>query len=449
TRHLARAGRIAMIGVVVASGLHPRPARAQTTPAIDEIRREILELRSDYEARLAALEARLSRLAAETDSVSDSASDPVSDPVSDPIEPDLEALRAAARAAATETPSPPPSDPTGESSVSRAETAVPSVGRERNLNRLNPEVSFTGIVVGNSSDADREEFEVHEFELDLQSILDPFSRTRFTLAFREGEVEIEEGWINYASLPGGLDLLAGRFRQRFGPLNRQHLHALPQSTYPLPYQLFFGDEGLAQTGLSMTWLLPKPWATANEVTLEITNGENEEAFSGDFFEDFALLGRLVNFWQLSDAAFFEWGVSGISGETSSGGDSRVLGTDFTLNWQPPGRAKYRELTWRGELLVSNRDTPVGKREATGFYSYVEGLLKRGLYAGLRYDRVEDPLSPADVTWSIIPYLTWWQSEYVRLRGEYGLLKDDSTGEKENRFTFQVTWAAGPHKHEAY
>jgi hypothetical protein len=46
-------------------------------------------------------------------------------------------------------------------------------------------------------------------------------------------------------------------------------------------------------------------------------------------------------------------------------------------------------------------------------------------------------------------LTWWQSEFVRLRGEYGYLRDSRTGERENRFTLQLTWAAGPHKHETY
>ena len=49
----------------------------------------------------------------------------------------------------------------------------------------------------------------------------------------------------------------------------------------------------------------------------------------------------------------------------------------------------------------------------------------------------------------MPYLTWWQSEWVRLRGEYQYRKDELTGEDENRFTLQLTWAAGPHKHSTY
>ena len=48
----------------------------------------------------------------------------------------------------------------------------------------------------------------------------------------------------------------------------------------------------------------------------------------------------------------------------------------------------------------------------------------------------------------MPYLTWWQSEYVRLRAEVQLLEND-LGDEENRFALQLTWAAGPHKHETY
>ena len=401
-------------------------ATADDAPAIRQIRTEIAELRREYEDRLARLEARLAELeavAAGTDEVED----------------DLARLRRAAGEAAGGVP---PQRAT-------AQPTAPTVGRERNLNRLNPEISFTGNVLGTTSDAAREEFSLQEFELDLQAALDPFSRSRLTIALGE-EVEIEEGYVMYSSLPGGLELTVGKFRQRFGALNRQHLHALPQSTYPLVLQSFFGEEGLAQTGLSFAWLLPRPWATANEVALQLTSGENETAFGGELFEDLAVLARLKNFWELSDASYFEWGLSGVTGKTADGGDSRVLGTDITFNWQPPARAKYRALTWRGELLLSERDDAGGLRhEAWGGYTYLEGLLRRNLWAGLRLDWTEDPLEPERRQRGIVPYLTWWQSEFVRLRAELAHLRDELTDESENRFALQLTWAAGPHKHESY
>jgi hypothetical protein len=408
----------------------PAAALAQEAPATDPVaalRQEIESLKQSYEARIAELERRLAEL---------EAGRPASGETE--VDDELAALRAAAQETAGQEPAP------------EAAPETSTVGSERNLNRLNPEISMTGDLVGFTTDQGREDFDGREFELNVQSALDPYSLTKWTLAFSPEEgVDIEEGYVAYTGLPGGLTLTAGKFRQEFGALNRWHLHALPQLDYPLALQTYFGDEGLAQTGLSASWLLPRPWATANELTFQVTDGESD-AFGGENFSNLVGLAHLKNFWEIGDATYAELGLSGIGGTNGQGGESRVWGTDFTLHWQPPQRAKYREITWRTELLRSQRDDESGElQEAWGGYSYLEGLVAQNLYAGVRYDRVEDPEDPGHVRWGVFPNLTWWQSEYVRLRGEYGFLKDGLTGDKENRFSLQLTWAAGPHKHETY
>ncbi|HVG07402.1 MAG TPA: hypothetical protein VNM67_06835 [Thermoanaerobaculia bacterium] len=402
---------------------------AQTEDPVQALRQEIEALRQEYGERLADLEARLARLEGTGEAQASGQEDD-----------ELAALRAAAEETTGSSAEAP--DVTPES----LETSV--AGSERNLSQLNPEISVTGDVVGFYTDhagEDREDFDAREFELNFQSALDPFSITKWTLAFSPEEgVDIEEGYISYTNLPGGLGLTAGKFRQNFGALNRWHLHALPQLDYPLAIQTYFGDEGLAQTGIRADWLLPHPWASANEVTLEVTDGESD-AFGGESFENLVGLAHLKNYWDIGEAVYTELGLSGIAGN-----DSQILGTDFTFHWQPPSQAKYKEITWRTEVLRSDRDDAEGiGHQAWGGYSYIESLLGQNLYAGVRYDRVEDPLDPEHVTWGVFPNLTWWQSEYVRLRGEYGFVKDDLTGGDENRFSLQLTWAAGPHKHEIY
>lgn len=411
--------------VLLAVLLASAPAYGDDGEAIAELRRELADLRSAYEARIAELERRLAELEGAQQAPPPSADD------------ELAAIKAAAAQAAQ----PPPAAP--------APATGPPAGAGRlSLNRLNPEVSFTANFLGTVADAGRDEFSLQEFELDLQSALDPFSRTRFTLSVSQGELEIEEGYINYASLPGGLTLVAGKFRQTFGALNRQHSHALPQSEYPEVLRTFFGDEGLAQTGLSFDWLLPRGWATANEVTLQVTDGESE-AFGGESFQSLSALAKLKSYWETSDASWFEWGLSGVVGESPGPGRNRIWGTDLTYHWQPPSRAKYRELTWRTEALLSQRDDGTGRRvDAWGGYSYLEGLVRLNLYLGVRLDRVEDPLEPSLTTWAVVPYMTWWQSEFVRLRAELEHREQDG-GDDDNRFVLQLTWAAGPHKHETY
>ena len=417
-----KAGALAMVLMaLVLIGL-ASPVAAQTQDPVEALRAEIEAMREQYEARIAALEARLAELEAERQAD------------------EMTAIRRAAEAAAAE----------GGTVAAADLTEGPAVGHERNLNRLNPEISATGIVLANHSDPGRSEFQAQEFELDLQAALDPFSRTRITLAISEEGVELEEGYLLYNSLPGSMELTAGKFRQRWGLLNRQHLHALPQSDYPLAYQNFFGEEGLAQTGLSFHWLLPKLWASSNELTFEVTDGENDVAFAGEFFDDFSFLGRLTSYWDMSVASYVEWGLSGITGKTAEGGDSLVYGTDVSYSWSPPSRAKYRGLTWRTEVLWSQKDDEFGQRQdAWGAYSFLEGLLARNLWIGARVDRAGEPLIPEAYRWGVLPYMTWWQSEYVRLRGEYGYYVLEPSGETENRFTLQLTFAAGPHKHATY
>jgi hypothetical protein len=425
-------------------------ARAQSPAPQDDpvavLRRELEETKKAYEERLGALERRL----AELEGRQAEAAPPEQSPseTTNPAEAEDEEL-AALRAAAAESAGGTPAAQPQEETAAAAPRDV-SFGSERNLNRLNPEISMTGDLVGFYTDRGREDFNGREFELNVQSALDPYSLTKWTLSFSPEEgVDIEEGYVSYTGLPGGLTLTAGKFRQEFGLLNRYHLHALPQIDYPLSLQTYFGEEGLAQTGLSASWLFPRPWATANELTLQLTDGESD-AFGGESFTNLVGLAHLKNYWDVNDAVYAEIGLSGIAGTNGAGGDSRVWGTDFTLHWQPPTRAKYREVTWRTELMRSERDDEEGiRREAWGGYSYLESLVAQNLYAGVRYDRVEDPFDPEHVRWGLFPNLTWWQSEFVRLRGEYGFLKDDLTGEKENRFSLQLTWAAGPHKHETY
>jgi hypothetical protein len=49
---------------------------------------------------------------------------------------------------------------------------------------------------------------------------------------------------------------------------------------------------------------------------------------------------------------------------------------------------------------------------------------------------------------VTPTLTFWQSEFVYLRGLYEHARD-ITHTNRDRFTLQVVFAMGPHKHELF
>ncbi|RMG42567.1 MAG: hypothetical protein D6718_13660 [Acidobacteria bacterium] len=427
-----RGGRaLAALALVFSAVLVP----ARAAEGVRELEAQLARLEERMEAMRAAYEERIARLErriAELEKKGRDAGTRAAAPADE-----IARLRAAARAAAG-----------GAQAAAQAPPPAVAVGHERNLNRLNPEISLTGDVVAAAS-GPGQRFDAREFELDLQSALDPFSSTKLTLAIGGGEVDIEEGYVRYTGLAPGLTLRAGKMRQTFGALNRHHLHALPQVDYPLVYETFFGPEGLAQTGVSVDWLLPHGWSTASEITLQVTDGSSE-LFSGGSFERLSGLAHVRSYWDLSPATYLEWGLSAVTGTRAPGLGATVLGSDVTLHWQPPARAKYREFIWRTEIARSAREAAGGPvARAWGGYSYLEGLVRRNLYTGLRYDRVFDPEVPSLGTWAIEPYLSWWQSEFVRLRLAYQLRHDPLTGDDDHRIRFQLTWAAGPHKHESY
>ncbi|MGH2707988.1 MAG: hypothetical protein ACREMX_12905, partial [Gemmatimonadales bacterium] len=164
---------------------------------------------------------------------------------------DLAALRAAARAAAGE-----PAAAPGAAPDTTTPPRTQFVGRQRNASALNPEISATGDIRVLAQEDQRTEGLAREFEFAFQSALDPYSNTKIFVTFEDEELGVEEGYIYWTGLPGRLRVDVGKFREQVGDLNRWHLHALPETEYPLVYQRFLSEEGLTGIGISLYTALP-------------------------------------------------------------------------------------------------------------------------------------------------------------------------------------------------
>jgi hypothetical protein len=206
---------------------------------------------------------------------------------------DLAALRAAAAAAAGAP------QPGGVDSLpgatGRDTSAAATAAGPRGANRRNPEISATGDVRLFAQDEGPEHVnaEAREIEFSFQSDLDPYSKTKIFLTFEDEEIGVEEGYIYYAGLPRRIRADMGKFRQPLGDLNRWHLHALPETEYPLVYQRFLGEEGLSGIGMSLYTALPVSIAGGtHEVWLQGTT-QNSEPLYGDG-HPFTPLLRLQN-----------------------------------------------------------------------------------------------------------------------------------------------------------
>jgi len=362
-------------------------------------------------------------------------------PVRDTVSDDLAAIRAAADSAAGKA-----------SGAARDTTPAPPtkfVGKQRNASVLNPEISATGdIRLQLQSEGQTLEGVPREFEIGVQSALDPYSFAKIFLTFGPDEVGVEEGYLYWTGLPGRIRADVGLFREQVGDLNRWHLHALPESEYPLVYRKYLDPDGLAGTGLSLYAAPPISIAHGtHEVWFQTTTAQSDPLYAGA--HRLTLLGRVQNFWQLSRSTYGQIGFTGLGGQNSDITlGSRVLGLDLRLTWRPPREGTRRDLTLRAEGYQFHADSAgAGTTRYGTFVDLTYRASQRWIF-GTRYDYVESPRGPLTTEWQITPTITWWESEFVYLRLE-GQHHHDSLLGNEDRLLFQAVFAMGPHKHETY
>lgn len=372
---------------------------------------------------------------------------PAPAPVS-PVGPvdELEALRQAAAEAAAEAAAG-PAPPAATDSVS-AEPVF--VGRQRNASVLNPDISATGDIRIHARDESPQQDNgvAREFEVAIQSTLDPYSSAKIFLAFEDEEIGIEEGYVTWTGLPGRLRLDLGRIRQSVGDLNRWHLHALPESEYPLVYQRYLSPEGLGGTGLSLYTALPISLAGGtHELTLQGTTAESDPLYAGG--RQPTVLARLQNFWQLSRSTYAQLGVTGVGGNNADSAlSSRLAGVDFRITWRPPQAGTRQELTLRAEGYRLHAEQSGLTTARYGGFAGLTYRASRRWVLGVRGDWLESPRGAYATEWQLSPTLTFWQSEFVYLRLEGQHHRDSAAGTR-NLLLLQAVFAMGPHKHETY
>jgi hypothetical protein len=459
----------AFAGVGVASEQAPEATGPST---MQEDIRTLQELISDLQAEVSALRARVHQLES-----GEKAERPAAEAEPTTAEEELDLRAAAEAAAAEEIPSEQPAEATFTSGA-------------LGLQALNPEISVTGDFISSyrsGSEVDSPfDNNFRNLGLHLESYLDPYSRFKSAAEVHTDEVELGEAYFTRYGLLPNMNLTLGKFRQQFGVVNRWHKHGLDQLDFPLPLRQVFGEGGLNQIGFSSEWQLPPLGEAAQELTLEITNGENGRVFGQNSRNMPAVLAHYKNYRDLSKDAYLEVGLTGLVGRNDTwdvmAGDEvvsqrndlwlTVLGADLTYLWEPTDRMRYENTVWRTEAYLLNKDilAPDGSGDDTlrawGAYSYYQRKLDRDLEAGLRVDYFEPDvksyaalpglsLAPLAVTepgahqWLFAPYLTWYQSPWVHWRLELNHLDNHGMGSDENALYLQCIFAAGPHKHERY
>jgi len=332
---------------------------------------------------------------------------------------------------------------------------------------FNPDIAVIGDFLGaaGSNDAQPDPFgpdatpralQMHESEASFQAVVDPYARADFFMSFGEEGVDLEEGYVSFTTLPGGLLAKVGKMRAAFGKVNALHNHVLSWTDRPLvTNNLVGGEEGISDAGVSVARLISNPWLFL-EATGQVFRGDAgpDEAplFRTARRSDLTYVGHVRAYHDLTEDANIDLGVSAAHGHNPSGivngGDigrftTNLFGVDATVRWRPLARSIYRSFIGRSEVVWSRRDQPAGLQRATGFYVSADYQFARRWFFGGRWDhsdRAEDARL-TDAGRSVI--LTYWPSEFSQVRGQYRRTKY-AGGATANEMLFQFQFAIGAH-----
>lgn len=345
---------------------------------------------------------------------------------------------------------------------------------------FNPDLAvvsdFVGSYSSNRSNNALNRFDVREVELDLRAAVHPNADGVAILAFERdvanpvfpdpngGEdegvdsgVSVEEAYLGFHDF-GVPNLTAklGRFHVRFGRQNILHLHDLPTTDPPLVNQAFLAPEAYADAGLSLSYVVP-PRFVGNqyvEVIGEVLAGEGSDSESPTLRGGIDVDSPATNLhvlWNhdLTRDWNFELGGTWLHGHANSdnANDVDLFGGDVTLIHTDPTGGFFNQLFQAEAIYGDTTADDGGNQHAWGAYVLAQQQLNRDYYVGLRFDYTQDPNSDDDEAWAINPYVSFYWSEFLRLRLQYQH-KDGDVPSEDNVF-FQATWIFGAHPPHPY
>ena len=328
-------------------------------------------------------------------------------------------------------------------------------GSVGNSKVFNPDMAVIGDFLGA---AGRNEvnpgpaLEMHESEASFQAVVDPYARADFFISFGESGVDLEEGYVTFPAIPGGLLVRAGKMRAAFGKVNSLHNHVLPWTDRPLVINnLVNGEEGIGDAGFSVARLIPNKIMFL-EATGQVFRGDSGELFKTSERSDLTYVGHLRAYQDISDSTNIDFGGSFAHGHNASGivagadlgrFTTDLFGFDATYRWRPLARSIYHSFVGRSEIIWSRRNQFGGRQNSNGFYVSGDYQFARRWFAGARYDRSgrADDSSLVDTGQSGI--ITYWPSEFSQVRGQYRRTKY-ATGEDANELLFQLQFSIGAH-----
>jgi hypothetical protein len=314
--------------------------------------------------------------------------------------------------------------PAGAAGAGGPSGSLPVYGNPNLFSKIfNPDMSVIGNVIGTAgrnSLAPSPGLAFDEAEATFQAIVDPYARADFFFGISPEGIEIEEGYLTFPTLPGGVLMKVGQMYPQVGKVNTLHTHQISTIDRPLVARALFGEaEGqFNDVGVSVSRLVMNPWVFL-EATGEVLSGHSS-VFTAHEPGQLAYVGRLRAYRDVTEASNVDVGASVAYGhnETGPAATTRLVVLDATWRYRPLQRAIYRRALVRTELMWSRREQAEGVASAFGAYGQGDYQFARRWFAGVRFDYAERPATPALADRGASVILTYWPSEFSQIRGQY-------------------------------
>ena len=324
---------------------------------------------------------------------------------------------------------------------------------------FNPDISVIGNFIGKAgqvnpyefgSSDERAPFTLDEAEVAFQAYVDPYAKANFFLSVTPSGIDVEEGYANFVTLPYDLTAKVGKMKAYFGKDNTWHTHVRPWVDQPLVIHNFFGEEGLNDTGISVSKTISNPWHTYLEATGEVFSGKVENVFERHSQNDLFYNAHLKAFRDITENSNIEVGTSYSHGTLAGAdiGSNQFAGVDVTYRWKPLMQGLYKSFIGRVEAITNDR-ADIHHR-LNGFYASADRQIAQRWFVGLRLDDADRAVSSQSFNdRGVAGTLTFWPSEFSQLRGELRRIRYGDVDRAVNEFLLQLQFAIGAHGAHAF
>jgi hypothetical protein len=250
-----------------------------------------------------------------------------------------------------------------------------------------------------------------ELELGLQSVVDPYGRADVFISFTPDGVSVEEAYFTTLTLPGGLQVRAGKLFSPFGRQNQQHPHTWDFVDAPLGSGRVLSEDVLSGPGVDVSWLTPLPWFAELHVAGQ---GTNPDPAAVDPVERPTAVARFLQYGALGEATTVGVGASAARRSETTGAFRDLGGLDLYVKIRPPSTRAY--LALQGELFGRKFRNVEGGRADVG--GYAQAVWRQDAYwaYGVRYDEGPSAGEAASGRERRASALgIWYPSEFERIR----------------------------------